>query len=181
MTVIPGWNKGIPSKRFEEKLAKFRAGEPLECKRHGLHTAWRLKGADRTNARKFMCRKCQWESNRRAAASPESRFTFLLMHARKRARKCGWDYDIDVLFLKELMIKQGMRCALSGVSFDNDKYKCSIDRRDSKKGYTRDNVQLVLKIINTMKWDIPQPKFVWLCQSVVDFQREKSGGDGPCL
>lgn len=42
----------------------------------------------------------------------------------------------------------------------------SVDRIDSKKGYTRDNVQLVCMAINQMKSDLDNNTFYNLCKAV---------------
>src|ERR1035441_4182702 len=43
----------------------------------------------------------------------------------------------------------------------------SLDRIDSSKGYTKDNIQWVLKDINMMKQQLKENKFLGLCNSVV--------------
>lgn len=69
---------------------------------------------------------------------------------------------------------QNRQCKLSGMplKFKTHKYdevgNASLDRIDSSKGYTIDNVQWVHKDINKMKWNINQPEFLWLCDSVID-------------
>jgi len=54
----------------------------------------------------------------------------------------------------DLLEKQNKRCALSGVLMTHTRHSLfdvSIDRKDSKRGHTQDNVQLVCKFINTGK------------------------------
>jgi hypothetical protein len=45
-------------------------------------------------------------------------------------------------------------------------YNVSVDRIDSKKSYSNDNIQLVCSIINTMKWDLDQEDFINLCTHI---------------
>ncbi len=60
--------------------------------------------------------------------------------------------------VKELLVKQNNKCAISGLEFINSKgpkepWKLSIDRLDGTKGHTFENCQLVLCSINLGKSD----------------------------
>jgi hypothetical protein len=50
-------------------------------------------------------------------------------------------------------------------------YMMSPDRINSKKGYTRKNVQLTLSIANKMKQNLTTKQFVKLCDAVVKYHR----------
>lgn len=72
----------------------------------------------------------------------------------------------------KLFEKQNRKCALTGeeltFSKKNNEYDgtASLDRIDSSKGYTLDNVQWVHKKINMMKWDLKQDEFISWCKKV---------------
>ena len=74
----------------------------------------------------------------------------------------------------ELFLKQNRRCALTGeeLTFHSKDHVCdgtaSLDRKDSKKPYTIDNVQWVHKTVNFMKRNEDQTKFIEWCQKIVD-------------
>lgn len=53
---------------------------------------------------------------------------------------------------------------------ENENYNISVDRIDSSKGYTKDNVQLVCDIVNRMKLDLNMSKFVELCKIIYNEQ-----------
>lgn len=83
-------------------------------------------------------------------------------------------------FLYELLQKQNYICALSGLPIKvsntnwghgHSETTASLDRIDSTKGYTRDNVQWVHKWINWMKLDLDQEEFITLCEAVVRHKR----------
>lgn len=62
--------------------------------------------------------------------------------------------DIDGAFLFDLWKAQQGLCAVSGLEMTyrfNDPQRISIDRIDSKRGYIRDNVQLVCQFVNLAK------------------------------
>ena len=44
----------------------------------------------------------------------------------------------------------------------------SVDRIDSNKHYSIDNIQLVCVKINIIKWDLPLDEFIKTCKLVVD-------------
>lgn len=75
----------------------------------------------------------------------------------------------------QLLESQGYRCAISGVPIGiADSVKghkqgqttASLDRIDSRGGYTPDNIQWLHKDVNKMKWDMPQSKFIQLCKLI---------------
>jgi len=71
-----------------------------------------------------------------------------------------------------LFLNQDRKCALSGLPLvfgaNHGKIEgtASLDRIDSSKGYTIDNVQWVHKIVNLMKQDSSDEEFVKMCRIV---------------
>lgn len=67
-------------------------------------------------------------------------------------------------------INQNKKCALTGkellLSPDFIKNEASVDRIDSKKGYTKDNIQLVHKKINQIKMDLPEDELFSMCKNI---------------
>jgi hypothetical protein len=101
----------------------------------------------------------------------------------KRAKQNNREFDLTIKFINDLLIKQDFKCALSGLPISinthriNYKYQettASLDRIDSSKGYTKDNVQWVHKYINWIKLDFSQEEFIQLCQAVAKNQRKKN-------
>lgn len=78
--------------------------------------------------------------------------------------------NITIQQIYDLWIKQNKRCNLSGLEIDFIKREngvsASIDRIDSSKEYTIDNVQLVHKDINRMKNHFNQDYFISICKMV---------------
>jgi hypothetical protein len=48
----------------------------------------------------------------------------------------------------------------------NNKFNISVDRIDSNKGYTKDNIQLVCATANIIKNKLPQDKFIEICKKI---------------
>lgn len=82
--------------------------------------------------------------------------------------------DIDYKFLYELYQKQQGKCAISGlpmtyyVGSGRNHYNISIDRIDSTKGYTKDNVQLVCAQVNMMKAEMTMEELYIFCESIIN-------------
>jgi hypothetical protein len=68
------------------------------------------------------------------------------------------EYEIDLDFVMTVWDKQGGKCAISGypmtTEFHNP-YSASIDRIDSNRGYTKDNIQLLCQTLNFAKNSFP--------------------------
>lgn len=100
----------------------------------------------------------------------------MLSNSKARAKSKGREFNLDKQFLLDLRDKQDNKCALSGIELDWDhtksgKRKCpnnraSIDRIDSSRGYTRDNVQLLADIVNRIKSNYSQEDFIDMCVRV---------------
>lgn len=73
--------------------------------------------------------------------------------------------------MNDLLMAQEMKCALSDMPIDTQKRRrskatASIDRIDSSKGYTLDNVQWVHKDVNFMKSQFTQDYYIDVCRRV---------------
>ena len=106
--------------------------------------------ADTTGAERFL------QEYLRNANEVNYDFLYSRLHlAKRRALAKGRDFDLKVSDLRELGEKQGWRCALTGLSFDLQTGEAwarpralAIDRIDSRKGYVKENVRLVVHAIN---------------------------------
>jgi hypothetical protein len=88
---------------------------------------------------------------------------------RKGKKRSG---DITIEQVYNLWIKQDKKCKLSGLDIDfirrDNGVSASIDRIDSSKEYTIDNIQLVHKDINLMKNYFNQEYFISICKMVTN-------------
>jgi len=94
-------------------------------------------------------------------------------NSRKRARKHGFDFNIKLLDLVTLWLDQKGLCALTGTELDtqsgslDDKNprRASVDRIDSGKGYTKDNIRLLCHWANNAKSTYDDDLFITMCRS----------------
>ncbi len=90
--------------------------------------------------------------------------------AKTRSRKKKLDFDIDEQFVRGLLDKQNNRCIYTGIEFIplNRKYSMSIDKIDPTKGYTKDNIQLTGRYVNTMKARLTESEFFEIIKLIIN-------------
>jgi len=126
------------------------------------------------------CRKC---SETKHKGRLNSRLWSRMLHgAKKRNIEVDLGETEDAKeFLYDLLYKhQECKCALTGLPIGiantikgdwHGETTASVDRINSNKGYTKDNVQWVHKWINKMKWQLDQEEFITFCEAVVRHKR----------
>ena len=89
-----------------------------------------------------------------------------------KAKIREFEFNITLPQVWELFLKQNRRCALSNeylyldANPENKEATASLDRIDSSKGYTTDNVQWVHKDLNRCKWDFPEHEFLMWVEKI---------------
>jgi hypothetical protein len=131
------------------------------------------------------CRSCikseRRQENARGAGIPKNLSPkHYLNHLRLKAKTRKGSINITTAELVDLWERQKGKCALTdwkmtmrrrtGIVRTN----ASIDRIDSSKGYTLDNIQLVCVAANKAKFDLSHEEFVKLCRSVLTNARKRS-------
>jgi len=103
---------------------------------------------------------------------------YFLRRAFYRSKKFRREFSVEDKDVLNLYNKQKGRCALSKVPFiichkgsKRTKNNLSIDRIDSKKGYTVDNIQLVDKNINKSKGTLSNSEFLHWCRLIYEYQK----------
>lgn len=146
----------------QNRNAKWRC--QCKCGRFSDVYAYNLKsGASK------QCHYCSTTGSIIEMDISEAYFSYLKGGAKRR--------KIKLLVSKEDIwnqyIKQGKRCALSGLEIYFSKTNkevtygtASVDRIDSDKDYTIDNIQIVHKHINIMKNTFTQKYFIEMCKSI---------------
>lgn len=101
---------------------------------------------------------------------------------RMSAKKRNIDFNITIKDAWQQFEKQNGTCALSGVPIKFSEItrhghkfgSASLDRIDSSKGYTKDNIQWVHKTINLMKNVLEQSDFIRWCKTITLYHDEQT-------
>lgn len=114
------------------------------------------------------CNACKHE--RRQEKINKNPFTYmhnLCVQLKYNRVKQGIEWSVTPEDLNILYAKQLGKCALTGVELtylrgnsEESDFNISIDRINPAGGYTIENIQLVGKIINFLKRDLPEEKFI---------------------
>ncbi len=105
----------------------------------------------------------------------------MFSHIRAHAKTRSLPFEITIKQAWDQWEKQNHRCALSGqelcIYHPNSqrvgscaKRTASLDRIDSTKGYTPNNIQWIHKRIQRMKWNLPEQEFIGHCQKIAEYQ-----------
>lgn len=133
---------------------------------------------DLTQGRTTSCSCYQREKVREMMLDSRQSFNDIpviyLNRVKSGAQKRNIPFDITIQDVSSQFEMQNRCCYFTGlpIGFDDDGPKkryhtASIDRLDSKKGYTIDNICLVHKTINRMKNDLTITQFVEYCRLIV--------------
>lgn len=105
---------------------------------------------------------------------PYSWFSKYFERTSKKSKRIG---SITIEDVYNLWIKQNKKCNLSGITIgfydDGKTHTCSIDRIDSLKEYTIDNIQLVHKDVNYMKNKYSQEYFINMCKLIAENNKDE--------
>lgn len=91
---------------------------------------------------------------------------------KRNAKRRGLEYNLSIEYLWDLFVKQNNKCALTGMPIRFGRLHrswettASLDRIDSKIGYTEGNVQWVCKEVNFAKGNLPNDRFIEVCKMV---------------
>jgi hypothetical protein len=93
-------------------------------------------------------------------------YRYLAQKANARKRKGSIKLTEQIVL--SIATTQKFKCALTNVTFNIESkwYKPSLDRIDSNKGYTKNNIRLVAWIVNHCRGDLTDNDFIDMCKKV---------------
>lgn len=164
------------------------------CGKEFITRAWEIKRKDKHRIKSCGClssSKHPWKNKNRKNQKSLSKKDHpswqgyenisksFYSHFKKGAERRHIDFSITIEEINQLFEKQNGKCFFSeenlifngshGKSFGN----ASLDRKDSNKGYTKDNCQLVTKQINISKGVMNNQEFITMCQQVAKVAAKK--------
>jgi hypothetical protein len=120
------------------------------------------------------CKACNNARNKRyrkQEATLQSACKRVYSYLLRRVRVKNFELDFNATHLEKLFEVQNGLCAYTGESLElNAGYSntLSVDRVNSSKGYTKDNIVLTTWEVNNCKQDLSLERFKALCAKVVE-------------
>ena len=116
----------------------------------------------------------EWARKRTGYEDINGRYWYSIVHS---AKLRNLEFNITIKDAWDLFIKQNKKCALTDISIvfkdlgkQSNTQTASLDRIDSSKGYTLDNIQWVHKVINRMKTNLSISEFKNWCKLVISHE-----------
>lgn len=115
-------------------------------------------------------------SNKRRKDSIEGTLGSIVASCIYRAKKKNLPVDIDLMYVLRLLEKQQGLCAVTGIELmpsatntkkESNPWTVSVDRIDSTKGYTKDNIRLVCLMYNICKGIWTDADVRLMCEGVL--------------
>lgn len=153
----------------ETNIENFNKGRKILCKKH---QTLRDNSARKEYAREY---SREYHKNNKEKVSEKGKIyrrnNFLkhkLSGAATRSKRNNLEFNITIEYLNKILEQQHNRCIYTNIEFDNNNpmKSLSIDRINSKLGYTEENIQLVLSCINYMKNQYSEKDFIEMCKLV---------------
>ncbi len=137
----------------------------------------------KSGAHLYCSEECGFESAKRSLTTEKqyevisgnwSRYLSRLLYSAGRKRD-----QLTRQILLEKLEEQEYRCAISGVPLTCTLEKevrswtnASVDRIEAGGPYTKDNIQLVCRGLNSWRSSIPMDQFIWWCEQVVNYSKK---------
>lgn len=109
-------------------------------------------------------------------ASVENTLRSIIAGCKNRAKRKGLECDITSEYVLDLLNKQNGLCSVTGIKlesstantkFNSSPWTVTIDRKDSNKGYTKDNIHLVCYMYNSCKNRWSHEQVIQMCKGVL--------------
>jgi len=130
----------------------------------------------RTRSYKTSAIKKAWTKKRTGYEEINGRYWYSIVHS---AKLRNLEFNITIQDAWQLYLYQNKQCAQSGVDIvfknignNQNEQTASLDRIDSSKGYTIDNIQWVHKTINRMKTNLSVTEFHQWCKLVIEHKEK---------
>lgn len=131
-----------------------------------------------TDGLRSTCKACSIECVNKYGSTFEGFIKLLFKDLISNAKKRDISVNITIEDIKSQYNNQVGLCAMTRFKMTwikysnefkthiNNKFNISVDRIDSNKGYTKDNIQLVCATANIIKNKLPQDKFIEICKKI---------------
>ena len=133
------------------------------------------------------CHECAQRRSKFRPDAPNILFRQLVTGLTRRSVKKGWTTNVTAKCLMGLYREQDGRCAQTGIKFTashntdamHAPFVPSVDRIDSSRPYTIDNIQLVVWMYNRMKGEHTAEEFAELLSMIPGVQVDEDAFCSP--
>ncbi len=166
-------NKEFPVRRGERRIREYSS----KCKSctEEIRKVW-LQSANGKERRKiigkrYACNNSDYIKYRHVDYKKRKPLNILFLTCRNNAKKRSIEFNIDKAFIESLWGKQEGKCFYTGDSMTKElsnENSWSIDRINSSKHYTEDNVVLCCYRVNVCKNNLTLEEFISMSQKVIN-------------
>lgn len=119
----------------------------------------------------IVCNNCVSEKHASKRVGAKTTVNRYFISMKKGANKRNIEFNITVEDILTIINNQNNKCILSGLDISFNDGSLSVDRIDSKQGYTVDNIQCVHRDVNYMKSTYSQERFLEICYMVTTLNK----------
>lgn len=161
---------------YSEMYKTWCAKCVCDCGQETIETLRKLKSGEKKTCGKKNCNYHNNLTRINGALTTSTGYKNILGSCwaswRLGAKARNIDFLITIEDAWEIFEKQEGKCALTGIELkfrkgDNRIQTASLDRIDSSKSYTKENVQWVHKEINRMKGNLSESEFLNYCKEII--------------
>jgi hypothetical protein len=128
--------------------------------------------------RNDICTPCNQKQSQGYRETWPGRAAEAYRRCRGRAHEQGLEFNLTKEWIADRLEAIDWKCEETRIPFEQGKlnafnsiYTMSVDRIDSTRGYTTDNVRFVINWVNIAKQHLSNDQFVKLCMKVADAHR----------
>lgn len=145
------------------------------CGNHFERLAKEYKRSSSLRRASFCSEECAYKHQKRGLSEGFSQFTFVFRTIKRNAISRNKLFDLQIEDLKTIWDQQNGKCPYTGwdlqlrvsqTKSSKNMFQASLDRIDSKKGYTKDNVHFVCLIANYAKHTFDERDMIAFCNAV---------------
>lgn len=108
--------------------------------------------------------KKKWSKQRYEKFRKTDPISFMIKHAKARAKKKQLEYSLNK---EDIIIPEKCPYMRKPFIWGDYNYTPSIDRIDSSKGYTKDNIEIISALANRMKWCSTSEELLTFAEGVI--------------
>lgn len=127
-----------------------------------------------SSGKTYACKDCVSEKQRLRRLTKKGFLANLWQNLVNNAKRRGLVVHIEKSDIQRMYDQQGGLCAVTGLPMqmsgslhEKNSYAVSVDRIDSGRGYSYDNIRLVCGRVNLMKMELSDEQMQFWCRAIL--------------